>query len=524
MVKLNFLCAWLLIFILPGAFAPAQHNNDLVRSIPEAEGVSSSRILNFVEAIANSGQEWHSFMLLRHGKVVAEGWWDPYGPQLRHSMYSVSKSFTSTAIGFAVSEKKLSLSDKVISFFPGDLPDTVSPYLAQLTVKDLLIMSTGHDPEPTGEAIRSSRSWVASFLKIPLAYEPGTKFLYNTLATYMLSAVIQKVTGEKLMDYLKPRLFSPLGINEIDWEVSPQGINTGGYGLRLKTEDMARFGQLYLQNGKWNGKQLLSPQWINEATTTKIDPMPIWVTPGTTKDSSDWRQGYGYQFWRCRNNAYRADGLAGQFIIVMPDHDAVLAITAEVYETQKELNLVWKYLLPAFHKEPLPADEKSNSLLKRKIASLAVPLSPNANYAANTKKISGRVFELEPNDKRLKNISFRFRGDSCLVSLKTDSSMFPLVFGNGKWLEGKTMKTGPYMVATLVGLLPFKVAGSFSWQNANTLELVLRYIETPHTERMICRFGENGISVEVISSKSNSKKTELRGRMLAAEQAGSNHP
>lgn len=199
------------------------------------------------------------------------------------------------------------------------------------------------------------------------------------------------------MDYLTPRLFNPLGIKEIDWELSPQNINTGGFGLRLKTEDMAKFGQLYLQKGNWNGTQLLSQQWIAEATTSKIDPMPIWVAPNTPKDSSDWMQGYGYQFWRCRNNAYRADGLAGQFIIIMPDQDAVLAITAEHYTTQKQLNLVWQYLLPALQKDELPADANSAALLKKKLASLAVPVAAKNAGKADEKMWATRSFEMESN-------------------------------------------------------------------------------------------------------------------------------
>ena len=184
------------------------------------------------------------------------------------------------------------------------------------------------------------------FLSIPIINEPGSKFLYNSLATYMLSAIVQKVTGEKVVDYLTPRLFEPLGIQGMDWEVDPMGINTGGWGLRVKTEDLAKFGQLYLQKGMWNGKQIIPADWIEEATTAKIMQDPD--APQSRKDSSDWLQGYCYQFWRCRNNAYRGDGAYGQFIIVMPEKDAVVAITAETSDMQDEINLVWKFLLPAF--------------------------------------------------------------------------------------------------------------------------------------------------------------------------------
>jgi len=228
--------------------------SDFPVSTPEAQGVSSAGIDSFLNAAAHSKNEFHSIMILRHGKVVAEGWWNPYGPALRHSLYSCSKSFTSTAIGFAVSEKLLTVNDKVTSFFPGSLPDTIKPYLAELTVKNLLTMSVGQDPDPTAKVPFASDDWVKGMLATPIVNKPGSKFLYNTMATYTLSAIVQKVTGQKVVDYLKPRLFDPLGIKGMDWEISKQGINTGGWGLRLKTEDLAKMGQLYLQKGMWNGK------------------------------------------------------------------------------------------------------------------------------------------------------------------------------------------------------------------------------------------------------------------------------
>jgi CubicO group peptidase (beta-lactamase class C family) len=338
-------------------------DNALPRSTPEAEGVSSAAIQAFIEAADKEANEIHSFMLLRHGKVISEGWWKPYAPELKHTMYSLSKSFTSTAVGFAVTEKLLTVNDKVISFFPENVPDTISTNLAQMTVKDLLTMSAGMDPDPTFRVRGATGSWEEIFFRTPVLNEPGSKFLYNSLATYMLSSIVQKVTGEKIIDYLTPRLFEPLGISGIDWEVNSQGVNTGGWGLRLKTEDIAKAGQFYLQKGKWHGKQLLPAEWIEEATSVKIYQAPD--APQSKKDSSDWMQGYCYQFWRCRHNAYRGDGAYGQYMIILPDLDAVLAITSQTGDMQKELNLVWKYLLPGFAEKKLhPNEEALSKLLK----------------------------------------------------------------------------------------------------------------------------------------------------------------
>ena len=244
------------LFLISGCKNEQVVTTSLPRSIPEKEEVSSQGIIDFVNAVSKSKNELHSLIFVRHGKVIAEGWWNPYKPELHHTLYSLSKSFTATAVGFAITEKKMSVNDKVDTFFPDEIPDSVSNFLAGMTVKDLLSMSAGMDPDPTFKIVANDSNWVKSFLKVPVVHKPGTKFLYNTLATYILSAMVQQATGEKVIDYLKPRLFEPLAIEGMDWEVDPHGINCGGWGLRLKTEDMAKFGLLFLQKGKWNGKQL----------------------------------------------------------------------------------------------------------------------------------------------------------------------------------------------------------------------------------------------------------------------------
>jgi CubicO group peptidase (beta-lactamase class C family) len=208
----------------------AAGGDKLLRSTPEAEGVSSTGILAFLEAVRQSNHELHSLMVARHGRVVAEGWWSPYGPEFNHSLYSLSKSFTSTAVGFAVAEAKLRVDDRVVSFFPHDLPESVSEYLAALRVKDLLTMSVGNAKEPTWTMVEKD-NWVRAFLGWPIDHPPGTTFMYNSAATYMLSAIVQQVTGQKLLAYVEPRLFVPLGIQGATWETCPRGINVGGWGL-----------------------------------------------------------------------------------------------------------------------------------------------------------------------------------------------------------------------------------------------------------------------------------------------------
>ncbi len=505
-----------LLFLLLHFWVAGQTRDALPRSTPEAEGVSSSGIRQFVEAAEKSEHELHSFMLLRHGKVVAEGWWEPYRADLKHTMYSCSKSFTATAIGLAISEKRLTINDKVISFFPDDLPPVISPNLAALCVRDLLSMSVGQEPDPTSLIGRDS-NWVRGFLATPIVHTPGTKFLYNTLATYVLSAIVQKVTGQKTLDYLMPRLFEPLGIRDIDWESDARGINVGGWGLRLKTEDMAKFGQLFLQKGRWNGQQILPEAWVEEASTLKIVQHPD--LPQAKKDSSDWEQGYCYQMWRSRHNSFRGDGAFGQFIIVLPEQDAVLAITAETGNMQGEFNLVWQYLLPALQNEKLPTDKKVTAALRQKLNTLTLAPPAKSTILPLAKTISGKKFALSPNAQFAQQIDFQFNKDLCNVILTAAADTFHLAFGSGKWAFGQTSKRPPALTqgakGYFVGLPDSKVAGAYRWKDSTTLEMTLRYLESPHTETFTCRFEQNTVALEVRNSFDKSRTQTWKGTVAA---------
>lgn len=359
---LNVLCIAGALF-LAGQYARAADKPaaGLPRSTPEAQGISSAEIQAFLEAADKQIHTMHSFMLVRHGKVVAEGWWKPQTPDTKHVMFSLSKSFTSTAVGLAIAEGKLSLDDEVLKFFPDDAPAESSQNLKSMRVRDLLTMSAGHEVEVK---LNNETPWVKAFLAHPVPHKPGTHFKYNTPATYMLSAIVQKVTGETVLDYLRPRLFEPLGIADPVWGTSPQGISLGGYGLYIRTEDIAKFGQLLSQQGKWEGKQLLPEGWVEKATARQ--------TSNGSNPKSDWDQGYGFQFWRCRHGAFRGDGKDGQFCIVLPEQDAVLAITADTGDMQGQLNVVWEKLLPAFKSAPLPENADAQQKLKETLAGLAV--------------------------------------------------------------------------------------------------------------------------------------------------------
>jgi CubicO group peptidase (beta-lactamase class C family) len=496
-----------ILYLLTGPMLMAQQAESLPRSLPEKEGVPSASILRFVQEMEKSKNEFHSLMILRHGKVIAEGSWDPYRKDVKQALYSVSKSFTSTAVGFAVSEGRLSVNDKVVSFFPGDLPDTISPWLAGLTVKDLLCMQEGQDSDRTRIIGSGSAPWVRGFLKIPIAYKPGTHFLYNTMGVYILAAIVEKRTGQHLIDYLRPRLFDPLGITGEDWEVSPQGIDVGGWGLRLRTEDLAKMGQLYLQKGVWKGRQLLPKQWIEEATTAhNNEGSPVDMH--YEKDSSDWNQGYGYLFWRCRHDVYRADGAYGQYIMVFPDQDAVVAMTSETSDMQDEMNLVWRYLLPAMQDGALPADPEAAGALHRKLSTLALPVRSGNKEGSTAGAIAGKWFSIPSNELGLGSVKFGFNNGICRLDLKIDSAVQQLVFGAGRWEKGETNLPAPNL-SPLSGirLAPFRVAGSYRWIDDHNLELTLRYIQSPHSETILCRFDQHKLRMTIEKSLDFGKKS-----------------
>jgi CubicO group peptidase (beta-lactamase class C family) len=491
---------------LPQAFAEAT-TTALPRSAPEAQGVAAAGILDFLDAIEREKFELHSFMMLRHGKVIAEGWWDPYGPEFVHTMYSMSKSFTSTAVGFAVAEGKLSVEDKVISFFPDELPEKISDNLAALRVKDLLTMSTGNEKEPTQVCVKEE-NWARTFLAQNFAHQPGTQFMYNSAATYMCSAIVQRLTHQTVLDYLTPRLFAPLGISGMKWETCPHGINTGGWGLSIQTEGLAKFGQFLLKKGQWNDKQLLPAKWVDEATTFKIQ-QPGGDKKDRPKAQNDWLQGYGYQFWRCQGTAFRGDGAFGQYTVVLPEQDAVIVMTSENKNMQGQLDLVWKHLLPALDaKAPQAADLSRLKTLK---------LTPQ--QGSKTSPVAkSRSFKLETNALGLKTVSLAFQDNTC--SFTADDHTITCGLGAWQRCEAAFPGTPPRLIS---GGMPkktalSKIAASAAWTDDRTLVMQWRYYETPHSDTVTCQFEGGNVtinflnSITAMNSKAKDTRTPLKGQ------------
>jgi len=472
----------------------------LPRSQPEKQGVAPSALLGFIEAL-DQVDGLHSVMVVRHGHVVAEGWWKPYDAGTHHMLYSLSKSFTSTAMGFAVAEGQVRVTDPVLSFFPAETPTNPSGNLKAMRVQDLLTMSTGHQDEPPTSPDRMS---AASFLAQPVPHKPGTHFKYNTAATFMASAIVQKRTGQTVLDYLQPRLFGPLGIEAPRWDTNHEGISLGGYGLFLKTEDIAKFGQLYLRKGHWNGRQLLPAAWVEAATSRQVS--------NGSNPSSDWDQGYGYQFWRCRNGAYRGDGAFGQYCIVLPEQDAVVAITSGLGDMQGVLNIVWDRLLPAFQKGKAKGDPRNREALSRKLSGLEVRRPAALPGVTAVKGALGRTYRFPEASGGLRALRLEESAEGWNLVRTFPGGEQTLPVGRDRWIQSRgalgLQPAGP-LGRTDDGLL----AASGAWTGTDTFSVRICSRESPHNLTLRLRFEGDTVVVNGESNVSfgNRVLPELRG-------------
>ena len=483
MKKLLVLC---FAMLLTGSARAAQ---PLPRSTPEAQGVSAAALLEFVSAL-NRIDALHGVVVVRHGQVITEGWWTPYDAVHPHMLYSLSKSFTSSAVGLAISEGKLSLDDPVLKFFPNDAPAQPSANLQAMRVRDLLIMSTGHQDEPPTAPDQVSPQ---SFFAQPVPFLPGTHFKYNTAATFMLSAIVQKVTGQTVLDFLKSRLFAPLGIENPVWETNFQGISLGGYGLRIPTEDIAKFGQLYLQRGQWQGQQLLPADWVATATARQ--------TSNGSNPDSDWNQGYGYQFWRCRHGAFRGDGAFGQYCVVLPALDTVVAINSGVRDMQAVLNVIWDKLLPALQSNALPPNPDAD----RQLADLCAHLAVSPAQGAATSSLSGtllnRTYTFPANGQKLERLTLAApaAGQTLTLTLHQAGRDISLPCGYQSWQLGRA----PLLTGRQMGQYPDEpTAGTFAWPADSTCTVKLCAYETPFQMTLTLHFDGDDLTLEAESNVS----------------------
>lgn len=460
----KFLLACLLALPGPAVFAQS-YDDGLPRSTPEAEGIRSEAIADWFRALDEGGYEVHGLMLLRHDKVVAEHWWAPYGPQYPHAMYSATKTFTGAAVGFAVQEGLLKVSDRVKDFFPDLMPDKTAPELERLTVEHLLTMSAGH---ARTQYPGSGDDQVRSFLAMDYAHEPGTSFAYNITCSHMLSQIITRVTGLTLYEYLKPRLLDPLGIRDVVWEMDLDGRNMGNGGMHSKTSDLAKMGVFLKNGGKWQGKQLLAREWVEAMTTPHIFQRPELSEEENNKD--DGGQGYGYQVWMGRHNSWRAIGGQNQLIMVIPEYDLVVASNGQIGDEAGFNQLIYN-LLDGMGDKKLKPNKSFD--LQAAISGYALKKPfPQASQAPGERSRTLR-YKMHQNAYGLTGVAFRFdaKGDMTLT-LETGEAIHNIPFGLDGWQMGSTDRSLLFdgtVYANTMNTTPMTTAGWCSWTGADEL-------------------------------------------------------
>jgi CubicO group peptidase (beta-lactamase class C family) len=451
----------------------------LKRAEPREVGINSALVEAFLDDAAAAGLDIHGLMLHRAGRVAVEGWQWPYRADRPRIMHSVTKSIMASAIGLALQEGRFALQDKVISFFPESLPPLVDAKLAAMTIENLLTMRAGHAAETSGSIWRGiATSWTAEFFKIPVVHQPGTTFMYTSAASYMLSAILTKVTGQTLHDYLRPRLFEPLGIVGEHWDIGPDNINPGGNGLTMTTPDLLKFGVLYAQDGLWEGRRLLPQEWIAEATRAHGP------------------DNYGYQWVATEEGTYLAIGLFMQFVMVFPQQQATLAMVGAVQEGSKIFLPVVNRHFPRAFTEQLPAAQaaRADEHLHQRLAAANDPPQIVSYPAALGARISGKTFRIESNPLGVASLRFVFEADRCVLHLSDTAGEHAVVCGLGSWIEGHTDIPGAdlhhgYALDSAV------VVASARWLDERTLEMKWIFAETAFRDTVVCHFDSGRVTM-----------------------------
>ena len=439
----------------------------------------------FLDRVDSGGIELHSVFVVRHGHVVAEGWWRPYAKEKPHVLYSLTKSFTGTAVGLAWAEGLLDLDAPALSFFPEEDTASARANVGPVTVRHLLMLATGHVSETMpGRVPGGGERWaVHRFFEIPIEREPGRHFFYNNGASHLLAAIVQRVTGQPVFDYLTPRLFEPLGITEGTWDRSREGINLGaGNEVKVTTEDIAALGQLYLDRGRWNGRVILPANWVAAASRCQVETV--------NERHDEWGRGYGYQFWRSRHGAYRADGAYGQICFIIPEKDAVVAITAGNRDERPIYDAVWETLWPAFHDDPTTASASDEAALRERLAHLKVAeLEPSGVPPEAFGATWPRRFVMEPPDQPAMTLAIEGDGATELA-LHVEGA-------HGAWqvrCGTDAALPNPPVPRLLWGGRPEPVAVRAVWVTPDTLEIWMRCDETALAECLRLAFGAGRVS------------------------------
>ncbi|NUR79665.1 MAG: beta-lactamase family protein [Dermatophilaceae bacterium] len=446
----------------------------LPRSTPSAQGVDAAGVLDLVDALERERLDLHSLMVVRHGHVVAEGWWRPYAADRVHLAYSLSKTVTATAVGLLVQEGRMSLDDRVLDHFPDLDRGAVAPGWDDVRVRHCLSMTVGHEEDAwahvfdrmSGYDFDETGDWLPRVFATTPTQPPGSVFAYNQVATYLLALIVRRLTGDGIAEFLHPRLLVPLGVQEtIPWHRDPLGRELGFTGSHLTTETIASIAQLYLDRGVWQGRRLLSEEWVEEATRAFG---PLNDDPGADED---WRRGYGYSFWM-QQFGFRGDGAYGQFLVVLPEHDTVVAVTAEQERMQSTLDALWRHLVPAIGGAGSSA---ADGALAERLAGLQIPALTGEALGPDYAEFNRSGTSDLASDYTA--VSVTRDGADHVLGLSRKGEWVRVPVAHGEWREGEMVAGG--------ARLP--VVASGGWVDEDTFRAEVIAIETPHRFRVEAR-------------------------------------
>lgn len=477
------------------------NRKEFMRVTPESVGIDSGDIEWLLDRLESGFTEPHGLMIMRHGKICAEGWWNPYAPGIRHGLQSHSKTYAATAIGIAYTEGIVKLDERIIDIFPEYAPEQPSENLKRLTVHDVLCMGCGMDEMPM-----ATEHWIRDFLHTPVNHTPGTTYMYNSVGSSILSAIIVKKTGMSMHEYLKPRLYDKIGIfsDNHRWMKMPDGCEVGGGGLFATTEDNLRLMKLYADGGVWEGERILDDEYVKRATTLQNESATEAKNNPLAKDNF---VGYGYQIWMCRpNGVYRADGAMGQFTIVVPDKDMIIAITENAsgaHWAQTTLDVMWEFLERIENHPAKEENTEKSECLKNRMGRLALPNPKCAPYSPIAANIEGRQWRVSDGDFYMEDVGVAQHMSGCELPQPIDVFCFHFTsdeivmdWENREEKERLVIATdGSRRHNTLPGRLISQVLLSGAWISENKLEVKARYIETCKEETLLFTFEEKKLKI-----------------------------
>lgn len=439
---------------------------------PVAKGMSADAISRFLDDVEADGLELHALVVWRDGAVVTEGYRWPYQPDGQRILHSVAKSFTACAIGLLIDEGRLSLDDNIAQFFP-HIDIGGEPRHARLTVEDLLTMRSGHASEVSGSIWRSiASSWVDEYFRIPMAHEPGTVHVYSSAASYMLSAIVTRVTGETIHAYLKPRLFEPLGIVGERWDIGPDGINPGGNGITACLSDALRLGILHAQGGVWEGCRILPAEWVERATKAQGS------------------EAYGYH-WVIGPHYFAAIGQFVQAVFVYPEAQGIVAVAGAIKES--------KLLLPHLNRHfPVAFDhrgsETADTALATRIASWNKPW-PVVSASDDFGRLAGRRWLIDANEPGVTEMGFDSEGGEFIFWMNDREGRQSIPVGAGEWVAGRSTLAGAELHH---GYRLFDVPSiaAASWDGPDRLTMTCHFVESAFRDTITIHFAGKDVTLD----------------------------